>query len=148
MENIIDYTDDDDIIDSDILFDTIISYNINAGIKREIIAEVKQLLEDKNKKIVELENEIVLLKTRQENLHNVVNYIVKDLHYSAVRGLRNVQPIYDESEKIIDAVVNEGWIDRRKPIMYGENGGIKRYKLDGKIYELRGNGIIVEIKES
>jgi hypothetical protein len=148
MENIVDYKDDDEIIDTDILFDTIISYNINSGIKREIMSKVEELLEDKNKKIIELENEVALLKTRQENLHDVVNYIVKDLHYSAMRGLRNVQPIYDESGKIIDAIVNEGWIDRRKPILYGENGGIKRYKLDGKIYELKGNGIIVEIKET
>ena len=148
MENIVDYKDDDEIIDTDILFDTIISYNINSGIKREIMTKVEELLEDKNKKIIELENEVALLKTRQKNLHNVVNYIVKDLHYSAIRGLRNVQPIYDETGKIIDAVVNEGWIDRRKPILYGENGGIKRYKLDGKTYELKGNGVIVEIKET
>lgn len=147
MENIVDYKDDDEIVDTDILFDTIISYNIESGIKREIMTRVEELFQDKNKKIIELENEVALLKTRQEKLHNVVNYIVKDLHYSAVRGLRNVQPIYDETGKIIDAVVNENWIDRRKPILYGENGGIKRYKLDGKLYELKGNGVIVEIKE-
>lgn len=146
MENIVEYNDDD-IIDVDIMFDTIIRYNINSGIQTEIMNKVENLLQEKNKKILELEEEIVLLKKQQENLHNVVNYIVKDLHYSAVRGLRNVQPIYDESEKIIDVVVNEGWVDRRKPIMYGENGGMKRYKLDGKIYELRGNGVAVEIKD-
>jgi len=60
--------DNDELIETDILFDKIISYNIHSGIKSEIMTDVKQLIEDKNKKITELENELILLKKSQEHL--------------------------------------------------------------------------------
>ena len=87
------------------------------------------------------------MKKHQDKLHDIINCMVKDFHYDR-SGVKNIQPIYDEHGRIIDSVVNEGWVDRRIPVLVEENGAWKRYKLDGKIYEMRGKGVVVEIKEN
>ncbi len=140
-----DIDDYDEIIEPDIMFDQIISYNMNSVFEDKIMKRVEKLLEEKNKKISELEDEVSVMKGQQDKLQDIINCMVRDFHYSS--RLRNIQPIYDDNGKIINSVINEGWIERRIPVLVEENGAWKRYKLDGKIYELKGNGVVVEIKE-
>lgn len=146
METSINDNDCDEIIEPDILFDQIFSYNMNLAFEDKIMKRVEQLLEDKNRKISELEEEVLVMKGQQDKLQDIINCMVRDFHYSS--RLRNIQPIYDENGKIVDSVINEGWTERRIPVLIEESGAWKRYKLDGKIYELKGNGVVVEIKET
>jgi len=53
-----DIDDYDEIIEPDIMFDHIISYNMNSVFEDKIMKKVEQLLEEKNKKILELEQKI------------------------------------------------------------------------------------------
>ncbi len=135
-----------DYIEPDIMFDNILSCNMNLDFEEKIMNNVEKLLEEKNRKIGELEEEVLVMKKHEEKLKNVINYIVKDLHY--INELQNVQPIYNSDGQIIETIVNEGWLDRRVPLTFDENGFWKTYELDGKIYEVKEKGVIIEIKEN
>jgi hypothetical protein len=133
-------------IEADIIFDEVLSRDLTEKLEDKVMNNVEKLLEEKNRKINDLENDILVIKKHEEKLKNVINYIVKDLHYT--NELQNIQPIYDSDGKIIETIVNEGWLDRRVPITFDENGFWKTYELDGKIYEIREKGVIIEIKET
>jgi hypothetical protein len=135
-----------EIIEPDSIFNNILSCNINFDFEEKITDNVEKLLEEKNKKIEELEEEILVIKKQEEKIKNVINYIVKDLHY--INELQNVQPIYNSDGKIIETIVNEGWLDRRVPKTFDENGFWKTYELDGKIYEIKEKGVIIELKNN
>jgi hypothetical protein len=135
-----------EIVEPDSMFNNILSCNINFDFEEKITDNVEKLLEEKNKKIEELEEEILVIKKQEEKIKNVINYIVKDLHY--INELQNVQPIYNSDGKIIETIVNEGWLDRRVPKTFDENGFWKTYELDGKIYEIKEKGVIIELKET
>lgn len=135
-----------EIVEPDDMFNNISSCNMNLDIEKKIMNKVEKMIEVKNRKIEELEEEIIIMKKYEEKLKNVINYIVKDLHY--INELQNIQPIYDSNGRIIETIVNEGWLDRRIPISFDENGFWKKYKLDGNIYEIREKGVIIKIKEN
>jgi len=135
----------DEIVEPDSMFDGMLC-NMNLDFEEKIMNNVEKLLEEKNRKIEELEGEVLVMRTHEEKLKKVINYIVKDLHY--INELQNVQPIYNLDGQIIETIVNEGWLDRRNPILFDENGFWKRYELDGKIYEIREKGVIIEVKEN
>jgi len=139
-----DIHNNDDFIEPDIMFDHIMPYNSNSKFEDKIMIKVEKLLEEKDKKITELEKEILDIKKYQNKLKVIINYMVKYYHDDS-SGIKNIQPIYDNNGIMIDCVVNEGWVDRRIPLLIKENGSLKRYKLDGKIYEMREKGVVVEI---
>lgn len=134
-----------EIVEPDDMFNNI-SYIMNLDIEKKIMNKVERLLEAKNRKIEELEGEIIVMKKYEEKLKNVINYIVKDLHY--INELQNIQPIFDSNGYIIETVVNEGWLDRRIPISFDENGFWTKYTLDGNMYEIKEKGVIIEVKET
>lgn len=135
------YEEDDDIIKPDSIFDDVITHSMFKVTSLESLSQ-RSLHENK---IEELESMIDSIKTDYLKLKNVVNYIVKDLHY--ISELQNIQPIYDSNGKIIETIVNEGWLDRRIPILIDSNGFWKRYKLDGKLYDIKEKGVILEVNE-
>jgi len=134
------YEEENEIIEADSLFNDTIQHNMFK------VTSLESLNQININKIDELERIIETLKSKYLNLKNVVNFIVKDLHY--ISELQNVQPIYDSSGKIVETIVNEGWLERRSPLLVDSNGFWKRYKLDGKIYEIKEKGVIIEVKEN
>ena len=134
------YEEENEIIEADSLFNDTIQHNMFK------VTSLESLNQININKIDELERIIETLKSKYSNLKNVVNFIVKDLHY--ISELQNVQPIYDSSGKIVETIVNEGWLERRSPLLVDSNGFWKRYKLDGKIYEIKEKGVIIEVKEN
>jgi hypothetical protein len=83
------FDDCDEIIEPDIIFDHILSYNINSTFENKIMKKVEQLLEDKNKKISELEVKIdKIINFNEEIIRN------KELEIS------NLKTNFDEFKKI------------------------------------------------
>lgn len=144
VEDINENEDPPEFIEIDSVFDNIMSYNMNVEFEDKLMKRVYNKLEEKDRKISELEEEILDIKTQQTKLKNIINYIVKDYHYDR-SGIKNIQIIYDKNGNMMESVINEGWTERRIPILTKENGSLKRYKLDGKIYDINENGGIVEI---
>lgn len=144
VEDINENEDPPEFIEIDSVFDNIMSYNMNVEFEDKLMKRVYNKLEEKDRKISELEEEILDIKTQQTKLKNIINYIVKDYHYDR-SGIKNIQIMYDKNGNMMESVINEGWTERRIPILTKENGSLKRYKLDGKIYDINENGGIVEI---
>ena len=89
METSINDNEDDEIIEPDIMFDHIISNSINSTIENKIMSKVEKLLEEKNKKILELEEKIdKIINFNEEIIKN------KELEIS------NLKKNFDEFKKI------------------------------------------------
>jgi len=86
-----DIDDYDEIIEPDIMFDHIISYNMNSVFEDKIMKKVEQLLEEKNKKILELEQKIYkIINFNEEIIKN------KELEIS------NLKKNFDDFKTISD----------------------------------------------
>lgn len=86
-----DIDDYGEIIEPDIMFDHIISYNMNSAFEDKIMKKVEELLEEKNKKISELEEKIdKIINFNEEIIKN------KELEIS------NLKKNFDEFKKISD----------------------------------------------
>jgi len=91
METSINDNEDDEIIEPDIMFNHIISYNMNSVFENKIMKKVEQMLEEKNKKITELEQKI-------DKIINFNEEIIKNKELE----INNLKKNFDEFKKISD----------------------------------------------
>lgn len=92
-----DIDDYDEIIEPDIMFDHIISYNMNSVFEDKIMKRVEQLLEEKNKKIAELEDKVdKIIKFNEEIIKN------KELEISKLK--ENFEELKQTSHKNFELI--------------------------------------------
>ncbi len=95
-----DTDDDDEIIEPDIMFDHIISYNMNSSLENKIMNKVEKLLDEKDEKLYELTKKIECMNNNYEAMTKQ-NLNLFERYEKLISNLNNeVISLKDENAKL------------------------------------------------
>ncbi len=96
----IDDDDDDEIIEPDIIFDHIISYNMNSSLENKIMNKVEKLLDEKDEKIYEISKKLETMNNNYEVMMKQ-NIHLFDRYEKLISNLNNeMVALKDENKKL------------------------------------------------
>lgn len=95
-----DMDEDDEIIEPDIIFDRIISYNMNSSLENKIMNRVEKLLDEKDEKLYELTKKLEYMNNNYEDMMKQ-NLHLFDRYEKLISNLNNeVISLKDENAKL------------------------------------------------